>query len=223
MGKPAGRERPWARWPGWLVANEVGAILGWLALTGTSALVIQRHPGEPGWFIFGGAAIVALSGGILGAAQRTALRPRISVVGWVVATAGGMGLGYLLYLPLFGGLSLAPPGSVASRLVSTWTARSGVYGGVYGLSTGACKSWSGGGAGSPPGPGSRPAPWALAGGGFCTTVVRGAVPGGRTPGDLRSMAIGPLLDGLATAAALRQARTVGGAEGVGGGAPANEA
>jgi hypothetical protein len=194
------------------VANEIGALLGWLALTGTSALVIQRHPGEPGWLVFGGAAIVALSGGILGAIQRAVLRPRIPVVGWVVATAIGMGLGFLLFLLLVGSLSLAPRGSVAFRLVTTWMARSVVNGGVYGLSTGACQWLVGRRRGLAAWSWLTASALGLAVGGFCTTVVRGAIPGGRTPGDVRSMAIGPLVNGLvyglATAAVLRRSRPV---------------
>ena len=212
MNSPAWQERPWAPWQGWLIANEVGALLGWLALTGTSTFLLRRHPGEPGWLVFGGAAVVALSGGILGATQRAVLRPRIPVLGWVVATALGMGLGFLLFLLLVGGLSLAPRGSVASRLVTMPMARSVINGGDYGLSTGACQWLVGRRRGLAAWSWLTASTLGLALGGFVTTLVQGAVPGGRTSDDVRSMAIGPLVNGLvyglATAAVLRRSRPV---------------
>lgn len=212
MGERDREERPWAHWQGWLVANWVGALLGWLALTAASGLLLQRHSDEPGWLVFGGAAAVALSGGILGATQRAVLRPRIPAVGWIVATALGMGLGFLLVLLLTGSLSLAPRGSFASRLLTTWMARSATNDGVYGLSTGTCQWLVGRRRGLAAWSWIASSTLGMAAGGFFTTVVRGTFSGGRTPDDVRSMVIGPLVNGLvyglATAAALRRSRRV---------------
>lgn len=214
--EPAWQERPWAPWPGWLVANGVGSLLGWLAFIATSGLHMRGHPDELLRAFIVALCTATLSGTILGAAQRAVLRPSIPALAWVIATAVGMGLALFLIIVLWSQLEAQPPGSAAARFLTVRVGEGVVAGGIYGLALGLCQwlvvrrrglvAWS----------------WLAAStGGYAlgqalATVVGGAIPGPDTQGDVRSMVVNPtligLLYGLATALALRRSEPVDAAE-----------
>lgn len=182
-----------ALWP-WLLANGCAFVVGRLAIIGLLIRIAAGRPPDVERSLLGALLGTLLSGIILGAAQRAALRPALPLIGWVVATATGVAVAQVLLLALAVGLSLRAGGTGIAFAPGLGTAAFG--GACYGLLT-ATGQWAVArrrGLGAGPWLAAGAAGWA--GGAALMVLVGGAIPGAGTAGDVRSLVIGPALNGL---------------------------